>query len=70
MNTTNISVEANKTLEFLQSNFPEIIDCVPKDVLEFGIPNQYMTVGFAIFTTLLMIISIIMNSFIFSLYIR
>ena len=43
MNITNVSVEAKKTLDFLTKNFPEIIDCVPNDVLEFGIPNQYMT---------------------------
>ena len=51
MNITNVSVEAKKTLDFLIKNFPEIIDCVPNNVLEFGIPNQDMTIGFAILTS-------------------
>ena len=76
MNTTIVSnnsialVVANQTLEYLHKNFPDIIDCVPKDVLEFGIPNQYITAIFAIFIALLMLVSIIMNSFIIFLYIR
>ena len=76
MNTTSVSnnsivlVVANQTLEYLHKNFPDIIDCVPKDVLKFGIPNQNVTMLFAIFTALLMLASIIMNFFIISLYVR
>ena len=58
----------NQTLNYLAEHFPQILDYVPEDVLEFGIPNRYITVLVALVTSVLLIISLIGNSLMIFLY--
>lgn len=65
---TNGSSIHNQTLKYLVEHFPQILDYVPEDVLEFGIPNRYITVLVALVTSVLLIISLIGNSLMIFLY--
>ena len=67
---TNGSSIHNQTLKYLVEHFPQILDYVPEDVLEFGIPNRYITVLVALVTSVLLIISLIGNSLMIFLYAR
>ena len=60
----------NETLLYLEENFPQILDYVPDDVLEFGIPNRYIMILATIYIGILFLISLGGNSLMIYLYLR
>ena len=60
----------NETLLYLEEHFPQILDYVPDDVLEFGIPNRIIMILATIYIGILFLISLGGNSLMIYLYIR
>ena len=60
----------NETLLYLEEHFPQILDYVPDDVLEFGIPNRIIMILATIYIGVLFLISLGGNSLMIYLYIR
>ena len=60
----------NETLMYLEEHFPQILDYVPDDVLEFGIPNRIIMILATIYIGILFLISLGGNSLMIYLYIR
>ena len=60
----------NETLMYLEEHFPQILDYVPDDVLEFGIPNRIIMILATIYIGILFLISLGGNSLLIYLYIR
>ena len=61
---------SNQTLQFLTEFYPQILDSVPQQVLRFGLPNPVISWIFALFTGILLVISITGNSLMIYLYSR
>ena len=66
----NMSEIRNETLMYLEEHFPQILDYVPDDVLEFGIPNRIIMILATIYIGILFLISLGGNSLMIYLYIR
>ena len=60
----------NETLLYLEEHFPQILDYVPDDVLEFGIPNRMIMIFATIYIGILFLISLGGNSLMIYLYLR
>ena len=60
----------NETLMYLEEHFPQILDYVPDDVLEFGIPNRIIMILATIYIGVLFLISLGGNSLMIYLYLR
>ena len=60
----------NETLLYLEEHFPQILDYVPDDVLEFGIPNRMIMILATIYIGILFLISLGGNSLMIYLYLR
>ena len=58
----------NATLAFLRENYPQILPCVPEDVLEFGLPDQVGTILAVLFIFGCLITSVTGNSLMIFLY--
>ena len=63
-----MSLMQNETLNYLKEHFPQIVNYVPDDVLEFGLPNRYITLFVVLYIFILMIISLAGNSLMVFLY--
>ena len=65
-----LSIVQNETLAFLEDNFPDFVDYVHKEVLEFGLPDHAMSIFAVLYIGLLMVISLTGNSLMVFLYAR
>ena len=65
-----LSIIQNETLAFLEDNFPDFVDYVPKEVLEFGLPDHTMSIFAVLYIGFLMVISLTGNSLMVFLYAR
>ena len=60
----------NATLAYLVENYPQSVNTIPEDVLQFGMPDRVCALLFGAVMTLSMIISLTGNSIMFYLYSR
>ena len=65
-----LSIIQNETLAFLEDNFPDFVDYVPREVLEFGLPDHTMSIFAVLYIGFLMVISLTGNSLMVFLYAR
>ena len=58
----------NETLSFLIRNYPQSLNSIPNEVLDFGLPNRAVTLAFVVCIGLLLVISVTGNSIMIYLF--
>ena len=64
----NITEIRNATRLYLIDNYPQSLDSIPEEVLNFGIPPRIFTAVFGVFCALLLVMSLTGNSLMFYIY--
>ena len=59
---------ANQTFAFIQTNYPSMLEHVPNEVLDFGLPNHVVTILASFITLFLSLISLFGNLLLIILY--
>lgn len=60
----------NATLDFLKEHYPDFVDCVPKEVLTFGLPDRFICVVAGILILILSLVSLSGNILLIYLYFK